>query len=42
MHLWPDVEADACVNSSTPSKIPGEEKDERGRLEKVKMFRIAR
>lgn len=35
MLLWPDVEGDASVESSTPSKIPGEPKDQRGRLEKV-------
>lgn len=33
--LWPDVEADAHFNTSTPSKIPGQPKDEQGRLEKV-------
>ena len=33
--LWPDNEADAHVNTTTPSKIQGEAKDERGRLEKV-------
>lgn len=35
MLLWPDKEADVSNDSSTPSKIPGEPKDERGRLEKV-------
>ena len=35
MFLWPDKEADVSNDSSTPSKIPGEPKDERGRLEKV-------
>jgi len=39
IHLWPDKEADAHNDSSTPSKIPGEEKDERGRLEKVRWLR---
>ena len=33
--LWPDREGDANTESSTPSKTPGEAKDERGRLEKV-------
>ena len=36
MFLWPDKEADVSNDSSTPSKIPGEPKDERGRLEKVR------
>lgn len=36
MLLWPDKEADASVESSTPSKVTGQEKDERGRLEKVR------
>lgn len=36
MVLWPDREADASADSTTPSKVPGEEKDERGRLEKVR------
>ncbi|CAD6575378.1 MAG: Phosphatidylinositol (PI) 3-kinase, partial [Cyphobasidiales sp. Tagirdzhanova-0007] len=35
MQLWPDREADASIDSSTPSKVPGQEKDERGRLEKI-------
>lgn len=35
MLLWPDREADASVESSTPSKVTGQETDERGRLEKV-------
>ena len=35
MLLWPDKEADASVESSTPSKVTGQETDERGRLEKV-------
>lgn len=31
--LWPDVEADGCVETTTPSKM--EVQDEMGRLEKV-------
>ncbi|GAW01229.1 atypical pikk pi3k protein kinase [Lentinula edodes] len=32
--LWPGIEADGCVDSATPSKIPGAT-DEMGRLEKL-------
>jgi len=40
MLLWPDKEADASVESSTPSKVTGQEKDERGRLEKVSVHKL--
>ena len=36
--LWPDQEADGCVETKTPSKIPMN--DEMGRLEKVYVFSI--
>jgi phosphatidylinositol 3-kinase len=41
MLLWPDREADASIESSTPSKVTGQDKDERGRLEKVRKLSFA-